>query len=104
YGLAQNFSKTPIEELPFVIPLMPAEGTPSKVIGLDGWPDHRFERKIKYRVTMMESAIELCRKGSCVAYLPSFIVELHNAHVRNEFKLTEFKSPFPVKDRTQSVF
>lgn len=104
YGLTQSFSKTPFSELPFVVPLMPVEGTPSKVVGLDGWPDHKFERKIKYRVTMMESAIELCRKGSCVAYLPSFIVDLHNTHVRNEFKLTEFKSPIPVKERTQSVF
>lgn len=57
-------------DLSFVVPIHPAEGTPSKVIGPDGWPDHLIERQIKYRVTMMESAMELCREGHAVAYLP----------------------------------
>lgn len=104
FGIAKEFGHEDFSALPFVIPLMPSEGTPSKVIGLDGWPDHRFERKIKYRVTMMESAIEMCRKGACVAYLPTFIVDLHNERVKAEYRLTELKSPVLQKERSQSVF
>ncbi len=104
FGIHKKFANTEFSDLPFVIPLLPSEGTPSKVIGLDGWPDHKFERKIQYRVTMMGSAIELCKKGASVAYLPKFIADLYNDSVKNEFKLTEFKSPIPLKERSQSVY
>jgi DNA-binding transcriptional LysR family regulator len=104
FGLASKFKSQNFSEIPFVIPLSPHEGTPSKVIGLDGWPYHKFQRENKFRVSMMESAMELCRKGHAVAYLPEFIVELHNANVKAECKLTEFESPVPKKDRSQGVF
>lgn len=103
FGL-KKFKNTRLSELPFAVPLTPMEGTPSKVIGLDGWPDHKVQRTIKYRVTMMESAMELCRRGLCVAYLPEFVVELHNKNVLPEFKLIEHESPIILKDRLQSVF
>lgn len=103
YGL-KNFKNKSLDELPFVIPLLPSEGTPSKVVGLDGWPDHRYARKIKYRVTLMESAIELCRQGLAVAYLPEFVVNLHNNCVLNDYKLHELESPLSLKDRLQSVY
>lgn len=98
------FKNLEFSELPFVTPLLPAGGTPSKVMGLDGWPDHLFERKVKYRVTVMESAMELCRKGLCVAYLPEFVVHLHNEHAKAEYRLHEIKSPIPQKNRMQSVY
>lgn len=104
FGLSNQFKNQEFSSLPFAIPLLPSEGTPSKVIGLDGWPDHQFERNIKYRVTMMESALELCRKGLCVAYLPEFVVGLHNENVRAERKLIELPCPIPNKNRMQSVF
>jgi len=104
YGLKKKFDHTPFSELQFAIPLMPAEGTPSKVMGLDGWPDHRVERKIKYRVTMLESALELCRNGACVAYLPDFISHLHNQYVKAEYSLAELPCPLNQKERLQGVF
>ncbi len=100
----EKFKSHQFSEFPFVIPIHPAEGTPSKVMGLDGWPDHRFERKIKYRVTMMESALELCREGHAVAYLPEFVAHLHNKRMLSDFRLEEFKSPISIKDREQSIF
>jgi DNA-binding transcriptional LysR family regulator len=103
FGL-KSFENQAWTELPFVIPLNPADGTPSKVMGLDGWPDHRFDRDIRYRVTMMESAMELMRQGLCVGYLPSFVVEIHNQHVLNHYKLVEMEGPIPLKERKQSVF
>jgi DNA-binding transcriptional LysR family regulator len=103
YGLPV-FAKDNFSQLPFVVPLLPAEGTPSKVIGLDGWPDHKYERNIKFRVTMMESALELCRKGHAVAFLPEFVVKLQNEDLNSNRKLIELESKLLQKDRTQSVF
>ena len=104
FGRVDKFKGTSSESLPFVIPLFPSEGTPSKVMGLDGWPDHKFARLVKFRVTMMESALELCRGGHAVAYLPEFVVDLHNESVRHEQRLKEFESPISRKESLQSVF
>ncbi len=103
YGL-KCLKNIALDEVPFVVPLLPAEGTPSKMQGLDGWPDHKYSRNIKYRVGMMGSALELCRQGLCVVYVPQFVVELHNKNVLPEFKLQEMLNPLPMKDRKQSVF
>lgn len=103
FGL-KKFKNTKWNELPFVVPISPSEGTPSKVVGLDGWPDHKYLRQIQYRVTLMESALELCRQGLCVAYLPEFVVELHNKNVLSELRLLEINCEIGKKERQQSVF
>lgn len=101
---AEVFRKTAFNDLPFVIPNDLVEGTPSKVMGLDGWPDHRFPRKLMFKVTLMESALELCRQRRAVAYLPDFIVRLHNSQVKKEYELQELSCPIPTNNRLQSVF
>ena len=104
FALAKRFGDVSFDELPFVVPLSPAEGTPSKVVGLDGWPDHKFKRHVKFRVTMMESALELCRQGYCAAYLPEFVVDLQNACLKPEHRLSEIESPLPKRLNMQSVY
>lgn len=93
-----------LNEVPFAVPLLTTEGTPSKMQGLDGWPDHTHARNIKYRVGMMSSALDLCRQGLCVAYLPQFIAKLHNENVLPDYRLHELPNPLAIKDRKQSVF
>lgn len=102
FGL-EKFRKVEFKDLPFVIPILPLEGTPSKVIGLDGWPDHKIERKVVFKVAMMESAMELCRRGRAVAYLPEFIVSLHNRDLIKDARLKELESPVSQRERLQSV-
>lgn len=85
-----------VPELPFAIPAAPLQGTPSKVVGLDGWPDNLVKRSIRYRVTLMESALELCRQGQAAAFLPRFVVELHNQKVREPFQLHPHPGPLPL--------
>lgn len=80
-------------ELPFVIPVAEVKGTPNKVRGLDGWPDDRIPRQVRYRVTLMETAMALTRSGLAAAYLPHFVVERHNAVVSAPFALHELASP-----------
>lgn len=93
----KNLLPKKFEELPFVIPVSQVEGSPSKVRGLDGWPDDRFPRNILYEVELMESAMGLCRRGVAAAYLPRFIVSLHNKRVRPEYRLEEIPSPPKLK-------
>jgi DNA-binding transcriptional LysR family regulator len=92
------------QELPFVLPLSPLEGTPSKVMGLDGWPDQKYPRRTKARVSLMESALELCRMGACVGYFPEFVIRLHNSAVNSRNQLVELNSPIKVRERQQEVF
>ena len=92
FGL-RKFRSMEFAEIPFAVPLASVEGAPSKVKGLDGWPDDRIRRKIRYRVVMLESALGLCRRGLACAYLPRFLVKLHNDVTKNEFHLAEIPSP-----------
>lgn len=85
--------------LPFVVPISPIAGSPSKVKGLDGWPDDAFPRNIRHRVAMLETALGLCRQGLAVAYIPRFIARLHNETVKSTYQLAELPLPerFPKK-------
>jgi DNA-binding transcriptional LysR family regulator len=92
------------EDLPFVVPIAPLAGSPNKVQGLDGWRDDQFARTIRYRVTMMESALELCRRRKAVAYLPSFVAALHNETVRPSLKLYEVRPPRGFTPQIQEIY
>jgi DNA-binding transcriptional LysR family regulator len=87
YKLRGSFPGELQENLPFVIPVFPVNGVPTRVKGLDGWPETNYERKVKFQVTLMESALELCRQGRCAGYFPSFVIEAHNEKYRREFHL-----------------
>ena len=104
YGLKGNWSKTPVEEMPFAAPINPIEGVPSGAKGLDGWPEHLFERKVKYRVDMMETAMQLCRSGVAVAFLPDFVVRIMNEKASADSKLAEIAPPKEVGTVFREVF
>ena len=84
---AKAFDNLAQDRLPFVVPVLPITGSPSRVRGLDGWPDDAYPRRIEYQVTLMESALELVRQGRCAGYFPTFVVELHNQRVREDLRL-----------------
>jgi DNA-binding transcriptional LysR family regulator len=92
FGL-KRWAKVPVEELPFATPIAPLQGTPTGVRGLDGWPEHLFERRVRFRMDMMESAIQLAQCGQAVAFLPEFVVRLLNQKAIDSSKLSEI--PFP---------
>lgn len=104
FGKDKVFGKFKFSDLPFVIPIIPIQGSPHKVKGLDGWPDDQISRKIKYQVELMETALELCRQGLAVAYFPRFVVELHNKQVKPQFALQNIHSPTSEKTKKQSVY
>ncbi|MFG1499503.1 LysR family transcriptional regulator [Halobacteriovorax sp. XZX-3] len=83
--------KVDFDLLPFVAPLTSVNDTPTRAQGLDGWPDGRIKRFIKYRVSLLETALSISRSSLAVGYFPTFLVDLHNKNVKSEFKLHEIK-------------
>ncbi len=106
FGIKGPLLKMPLENVPFAIPVTPIQGSPTKVEGLDGWPDNLIPRNNKYKVTMMESALELCRMGLALSYLPKFVVDLHNQKVIEKFQLVKYPGALPLKSQyvNQDVF
>lgn len=91
------------QDLPFVIPVMPLQGVPTRVRGLDGWPEDAFQRKVLHRVTLMESALELCRQGRAAGYFPVFVVNEHNKRMCAEYKLERQRAPPHTNCRVRSA-
>ena len=81
-----------LEKLPFVVPLMPLQGTPSGARGLDGFPDDRFKRTVRYRVDLLQTALQLTGQGLAVVFLPAFLIRLYNAQVRPVLQLQAIRS------------
>lgn len=92
------------QDLPFVVPIAPLSGTPTKARGLDGWPDIAFERNVRFEVTLLESGLELCRQGKCAGYFPVFIAEEHNRRVKEEFHLERKPSPPGARKFSSDVY
>lgn len=103
YGL-KKWQNVPFEKLPFVVPLTPVTGSPTGVKGLDGWPSDRIERRIRYRVDLMMSAIEFTRSGESVVFLPDFIARLHNETVRAGLRLEKISMPSPASSIVRKVY
>ncbi len=98
------FRNKDILEIPFAAPLIPVEGAPTGIKGLDSWPDQEFKREIRYRVDLMETAISLARDGMCAIFLPNFVAKLHNDLVKDEFQLIRKQLPKRMKPVTRSVY
>ena len=83
--------KLSFEDIPFAVPINPIEGAPSGLKGLDGWPSHKKERNEKFKVGMMETALQLSSKGQCAVFIPTFIARLFNEKCKLTSRLSELK-------------
>lgn len=104
FGTQKFLKQKDLSLLDFVIPIQDLSVAPTRVRGLDGWPDDIYPRKIKYRVTLMESALQLCRQGLCVGYFPKFIIEKHNQCVQAKYQLKELSIDVGLQKNEQEVF
>jgi len=83
------FEKMNLSEIPFVAPIYPIDAVPTGPKGLDGWPDDKFTRFVKFRVDMLESGLALARKGQSAIFMPTFLNNLHNEVSAERNKLVE---------------
>lgn len=99
-----SFKGSDILEIPFAAPIIPIENSPTGIKGLDGWPDHKIRRNIRFRVDLMETAISLARNGYCAVFLPIFVVKLHNEIAKDEFQLVKKSLPPNMKSVKRSIY
>jgi DNA-binding transcriptional LysR family regulator len=97
-----RFDKLPIAKVPFVVPIQEDFLTPTRARGLDGWPNHKLPRFVRYRVTLLESALAMVASGQCVGFFPTFVVDRYNEG-REKKKLKMLLVP-AVKSVHQDVF
>ena len=103
YKKTESFINQELGELPFVVPNFPLEGSPSGVKGLDSWPESAPDRKIKYRVDLMESALALCREGHCAVFIPDFVAKIHNQISHSDYQLDQWNPPKNIADKIKNV-
>lgn len=92
------------DELEFAAPVRPTIGSAVRAQALDAWPDDRFPRTVRHRITTTEAALELCRQGRAVARFPDFVVELHNATTNAAAQLVQLPDPDGLDAPPQRVF
>ena len=97
------FRETPVTELPFAIPTARIHYTLVDMLGIDSWPYQQHARRVKYRLTSLESALELCRRGCCAVFLPDFVAGLHNQSVKRALRLTRRANPQGMRKVRQAV-
>lgn len=91
-------------DIPFVVPIMPIKGIPTKARGLDGWPESAYKRNILHEVTLMASALELCRQGRVAGYFPVFIAREYNLRALPDCQLERKTSPYGNKKCMAPVY
>lgn len=104
YVLKDAFKGQSILEIPFAAPLIPVEGAPTGIKGLDSWPDHKIKREIRFRVDLMETAISLARSGHCAVFIPTFVARMHNELVKEEYQLVKKSLPSGMKPIKRKVY
>lgn len=98
------FKGVEILDIPFAAPLIPVEGAPTGIKGLDSWPDQKIKREIRFRVDLMETAISLARNGHCAVFIPTFVARLHNELVKSEYQLIKKNLPVSMKTIKRKVY
>lgn len=104
FGSRARFAAIAPEAWPFCVPAIPIHGSPTLAKGLDGWPDDELPRTVAFSADMMETALELCRRGLAVAFLPTFVARLHNRWATPAGRLESLPTPKLAARQRRDVF
>ncbi len=89
----KKWNDVPFAEWPFAIPTTELRIHASDIDSLDMWPNSAPSRKIKYKLELLETALQTARCGQSVLHIPDFLATLQNEQVRTSYQLV--KLPFP---------
>lgn len=104
YARKGAFHGRPFAEVPFAIPARTVRGAPLPLLGLDGWPDDKVPRTVRYRFALLESGLEMARRGFCAVFMPDFIARLHNRAVIPACRLERIPLPRGMAPVKHAVF
>lgn len=101
YAAAEAFAGVGSGAIPFAVPVGSIAPGPSGLVAVDGWPAG-FPRQVAYRLSMLQTALELAARGACAVFVPDVVARLHNRRVRPEARLTRRRAPprFPAVRET----
>jgi DNA-binding transcriptional LysR family regulator len=104
FGRKDAFSKSALENLPFVAPVRPLETVPSGARGLDGWPETSVPRRVAYRVDSLSTAMAFVEQGLCVVFVPQFVARVYNERYRGEKQIVAYDKPKALKKITRDIY
>lgn len=104
FVLKNKFRQTPWNEIPFIVPVIPLEGAPSGVKGLDAWPEDKAFRKIQFRVDLLSTGLELTRQGLGAIFIPRFVAQLHNQQASVSHQLEALPLPKSISSIKRDVY
>lgn len=104
YGAENAFQDLSFEKIPFVAPTIPMASSPTGIKGLDGWPEHKVPRWVKFKADMMETGLALARTGQAFIFLPDFVARHHNTLVSKKFVLHEKTAPAGMKKVVRKIY
>lgn len=97
YARRDHFRGCGPTDTPFVVPIDVASDSPIYQRTQDGWPDQKIPRHMTHHADLLETGLELCRRGLTAAFLPDFVVHTHNRTVAKEFQLFPIHWDLPVE-------
>ena len=95
YARKDIFTDRPLSKIPFSVPVTNFRSSPSGVKELDSWPATK-KRWVKFRLELLETALQLSQLGESAIFCPSLVVHLSNQLVKAKFQLfdiTHIKLP-----------
>ena len=104
YARRGAFQGVPFEQIAFAIPNRPVRQSAHGLLRLDGWPVGAPARTVRYRFGLLESALEMARRGHCAVFLPIAMAALHNETVRRPCRLVRLPGPRGLKAVRQTVY
>jgi len=104
YGRVGRFADTQFAELPFCVPISSVSGAVGSGQGLDGWPINGPQRRIRFQVDQLETALNLASRGQGVLFCPPFVVNRYNELVNHQFRLEQLPDPRGMKPVKMGIF
>lgn len=104
YALKGAFKNLELGEIPFIVPVIPLEGSPSGVKGKDAWPDEKIKRNIRYRVDLLATGLEIARHGLGAVFIPRFLAKLHNESISSNCSLELLTLPRSVASVKRDIY
>jgi DNA-binding transcriptional LysR family regulator len=93
FARAGAFARAGMREAPFAVPITPVGGNVAGFRSLDGWPEDRLPRTVRYRCELLETALDLARRGMCIVHVPRFVAALANRTADPQAQLVEIAAP-----------
>lgn len=93
------FDKTPVDQIPYVVPSLEMKDNPLSIKVRDGW-DEKKQRQTPFRTNSLAIALQMAQSGQCAVFAPEFLIRQMNSVSKAENHLVEIGSQQKSAERT----